>query len=214
MLALGLGSVATARADEAFYIIVFGSQSSPKELRLCHTWVTYVRVARGGPSGDRLLSVHTISWVPASRDVHVFAAHPEPGANLTLDQTLAFVLPQGQPVDVWAPMQIGPELYTSSVAQWRGLQRREALYQAIDRPGDDVYDCIHANTALDPRFGLGHYPLIDTGKSASEHIVREIGARGRYFDPHEDATWILAALGLGRYPVHVVRPTIAVGGCL
>jgi hypothetical protein len=208
-----LAAGTSARADEAYYMIVFGSESTPKQLRLCHTWVTYVRVVgRGGdPAGWRIAGAHTISWLPATLDVRVFAPHPEPGVNLDLDPTLRFVLSQGQSVDVWAPMRIGPELYARSVAQWHRLRRGQGLYQAIDPRNDYVHDCIHANTTLDPHFGQGHYPLIRVGKPASAYIVKQIGMRGQYFDPREDATWIISALGIDRYPVRVIRPAIVAG---
>lgn len=209
---LGLVAVGAARGDDAYYMVVFSSESSPKRPRFCHTWVSYVRVVNDGPGPTfpRVASVHTISWLPATLDVRVFARDPEPGVNLDVDQTMAFALAQGQSVDVWAPMRISPDLYARSLAQWGRLQRREPLYQAIDPYGDDVYDCIHANTAIDPVFGQGHYPLIYVGKAAGEHIVRQVGLRGRYFDPREDTTWMLPALGLGRYPVRVIRPSVAI----
>jgi hypothetical protein len=198
------------RADEAYFMIVFGSETTPKVLKYTHTWITYVRVVGQGcdPAGWSVASAHTISWLPATLNVRVFAPHPEPGVNLDLYRTLDFVLSTGQSVDVWAPMRVGPELYQVSVDQWHRLERGEALYQAIDPRRLGIHDCIHANTDLDPQFGQGHYPLIRIGKPASAYIVKQIGLRGQYFSPYEDTTWIISALGIDRYPVRVIRPAV------
>jgi hypothetical protein len=206
------GPSRAARGDEAYYVIVFGSEPTPKRLRDSHTWVSYVRVVGQGadPAGWQVANVHTISWVPASKDVRIYAPHPEPGINLDLARTFEFVYSCGASVDVWAPIRVSPQLYQASVIQWGRLQRGEVLYQAIDPPGDHVYDCIHANTALDPRYGQSHYPLVRVGKSASAYLVKQLGMRDAYFNPYEDATWILSALGIDRYPVRVMRPAIVV----
>jgi len=39
----------TARGGEFYYVMIFGSQSSPKLLRYTHTWATFVRAVGEGP---------------------------------------------------------------------------------------------------------------------------------------------------------------------
>jgi hypothetical protein len=200
-------------AEEAYYIILFGSQSTPKRLEFTHTWATYVKVVKEGPDpASYQLTYHTISFLPASLKVRVFAPHPEPAVNLDLYQTLDYVLGNGESVDVWMPMRVTPQLYERSLLQWHRLMRGEALYQAIDPPNDDVYDCIHANAALDPDFGQFHYPLIRVGKPATAYIVKQIGKRGRVFDPYEDTLWLIPRLGIDRYPVRVISPDVRIPG--
>jgi hypothetical protein len=204
----------SAAADEAYYSIVFGSESTPKRLQFTHTWVTYVKVV-GDPSDPAKLQItyHTISWLPATLKVRVLSLHPEPGVNLDLFATLDYVLSNGESVDCWAPMRITKYLYERSLFQYGRLMRGEALYQAADPPNDDVYDCIHANSALDPIFGQGHYPLIRVGKPASAYIVKQIGKRGLLFDPAEDTRWLISRLGIDRYPVRVIWPEIRYSQC-
>jgi hypothetical protein len=203
-----------AVADEAYYAIVFGSESTPKRLELTHTWITYVKVVGQGTEPANLqVTYHTISWLPATLKVRVFAMHPEPGVNLDLDSTLNYVLSHGESVDCWAPMRVTKDLYERSLYQYHRLMRGEALYKAADPPNDDVYDCIHANSALDPVFGQFHYPLIRVGKPASAYIVKQIGARGVLFNPAEDTGWLISRLGIDRYPVRVIRPDIRYSQC-
>jgi hypothetical protein len=209
LLGTFLASARCARAEERYYAILFGSESSPKRLQFTHTWITYVKVVGEGPDpAGYQLNYHTISWLPATLKVRVFALRPEPGVNLDLYATLNYVLGNGELVDVWAPMRITRELYERSVVQVHRLNGGGVRYQAIDPPNDDVYDCIHANTALDPLFGQSHYPLIRVGKPATAYIAKQIGKRGELFDPTEDARWLLSRLGIDRYPVRVITPTL------
>ena len=101
---LMLGSAGgTARAGEFYYVMIFGSQSSPKFLRYTHTWATFVRAVGEGPDPrDYSLQVHTISWLPVAGDPRL-AAWPEPGVNLDLDQTLDVVHSLRESVTMWAP---------------------------------------------------------------------------------------------------------------
>ena len=39
----------TGRGGEFYYVLIFGSQSSPKLLRYTHTWATFVRAVGEGP---------------------------------------------------------------------------------------------------------------------------------------------------------------------
>ena len=39
----------TARGGEFYYVMIFGSESSPKQLRYTHTWATFVRAVGEGP---------------------------------------------------------------------------------------------------------------------------------------------------------------------
>jgi hypothetical protein len=200
-----------AQASDRYFVIMFGSESSPKRLQYTHTWGTYVKVSGEGPDpANYQITYHTISFLPATLKIRVFALRPEPSVNLDLYSTLDYVLGNGESVDVWAPMEVRRELYEASVHQYQRLMRGEALYQAIDPPNDDVYDCIHANSALDPKFGQGHYPLIRVGKPATAYIVKQLGSRGLVFDPTDDTRWILSRLGVDRYPVRIIWPPVRI----
>jgi hypothetical protein len=116
-LGLVLGSAGgTARGGEFFYVMIFGSQSSPKLLRYTHTWATFVRAVGEGPDPSRYaLQVHTISWLPQSLEVHVWRLWPEPGVNLDLDQTLEAVSSNRESVTMWGPFLIRKEVYDRSL---------------------------------------------------------------------------------------------------
>jgi hypothetical protein len=202
---------AAAPAGEHYYLLLFGSQDQPKHLRNTHTWATFVRAVGEGsdPAGYQLF-VHTISWYPATLELHVWDLRPETGVNLTLEQTLEIVLANREQVRLWGPFVIDPSLYNRSVEVFHILQSGRARYRAISG-NTDLYvgDCIHAVAAVDPIFGRGHYPLIRIGHPASRFIAREIMVRGleRGIDQTRfDNSWLIPALGLERYPISVVPP--------
>src|ERR1700730_7650775 len=76
---------------ERFYPTVFPSQSVPRLPALSHTWATVVRAVEG-PGKSPSLEVHTISWLPATLDIHPLDLSVEPGANLGLHQTISYAL--------------------------------------------------------------------------------------------------------------------------
>src|SRR5690349_116884 len=54
-----------------YYLLIFGSQSMPKQPRYTHTWVTFVRVGPGS-SGTPDIEQHTISWMPATLQIRTW----------------------------------------------------------------------------------------------------------------------------------------------
>src|SRR5438270_13790364 len=83
------GAPSTARAGEVYYVMVFGSQSRPKQLRYTHTWATFIKATGEGDDPNAYdLEYNTISWLPATLEVKVLRPWPEPGVNLDLYQTL------------------------------------------------------------------------------------------------------------------------------
>src|SRR5438067_13109019 len=78
-----------ARGAERYYAMIFGSQSSPKQLRYTHTWATFIRaVGEGDDPNGYQVHLHTISWLPASYVIRVLSPVPEEGVNLDLYATL------------------------------------------------------------------------------------------------------------------------------
>src|SRR3954470_14474863 len=106
----------SAKGEERFYSMVFGSQSSPKLLRYTHTWATFLRVVGEGddPRGYQVYQ-HTISWLPASLVIRVLSPVPEQGVNLDLYATLDVVARNGESVTMWGPFEMRPELYARSL---------------------------------------------------------------------------------------------------
>ena len=207
-LAIGTGLVGTSRGDERHFVMIFGSQIQPKQLRYTHTWATFVRATGQGPDLSTYdLQVHTISWLPASMVVKVWRLRPEPGVNLGLYETLGMVGTNREDVTLWGPFLTTPEIYQKSLQVRSILESGRVRYRAISTPRDlDVSDCIHAVAAVDPKFGRAHYPLVRIGKPASRFIARQVVLRAAFDESRVDASWLIPRLGLDRYPIRVVPP--------
>lgn len=209
---LVLGSAGRSTCGEEFhYVLIFGSQSSPKLLRYTHTWATFVRAVGEGPDPrNYAIQVHTISWLPRSLEIHVWRPWPEPGVNLDLYQTLNVVRSHQESITMWGPFLVDEELYDKSVRVLHVLDNGAAQYRAISTSTDLLIgDCIHAVAAVDPVFGREHYPLIRIGKPASRYIARQIMTRGpaRGIEQERyDNSWLIPRLGLDRYPIEFVPP--------
>lgn len=205
-------ATSTAGAAERYYVLIFGSQSHPKLLRNTHTWATFIRaVGEGTNPNDWTVYQHTISWLPATLDVHVWRAHPEKGVNLDLYQTLDTVYRHGERVTLWGPFVTTPDIYARSLRIYQIAQSGIPQYRAISTSYDMlVSDCIHAVAAVDPLFGRDHYPLIRIGNPASRFLAREIVVRSlenRGINQAAfDNTWLIPRLGLDRYPITFVTP--------
>lgn len=197
-----------ARGEEFDYVLIFGSQSSPKLLQYTHTWATFVRAVGEGPDADNYaLYQHTISWLPGSLDVRTWTLLPEPGVNLDLYRTLDAVSRDRENVTMWGPFRILPQVYERSLRVKEILESGRAEYRAISTPRDLlISDCIHAVAAVDPVFGRGHYPLIRVGKPASRYIARQFMTRSVFDQYQTEASWLIPRLGLDRYPIEVVPP--------
>jgi hypothetical protein len=205
------------KADEYYYVMIFGSQSKPKLLQYTHTWATFIRAVGEGPDANNYaLYQHTISWLPQSLDVRTWTILPEPGVNLDLYQTLDTVYREREHVTMWGPFRILPLVYERSLGVKAILDSGRAEYRAISTPRNLlISDCIHAVAAVDPIFGRDHYPLIRIGKPASRHIARQFMTRSVYDQYQTEAPWLIPRLGLDHYPIEVVPPQqIAKRGCL
>jgi hypothetical protein len=207
--AISLASLeGTARGEEFYYVMIFGSQSHPKLLRYTHTWATFVRAVGEGPDpSSYALQVHTISWLPQAIELHVWRLWPEPGVNLDLYQTLDVVRSSRQNVTMWGPFLIRKEVYDKSLWVLQVIASGAPQYRCISTPGNLlISDCIHAVAAADPVFGRGHYPLIRIGKPASRFIARQLMTRSPIPQKDYDNSWLIPRLGLDRYPIEIVSP--------
>lgn len=208
---ISLGMARDSGADEFYYALVFGSQSQPRLAKYTHTWVTFVRAVGEGPDASRYASQpHTISWLPASLVIRPLRLEPEPGVNMTLEETLAFAFRNGERVRMWGPFRIDRETYNDSVREFNILQSGRRLYRAISFQDDPVVcDCIHAVEKVDPLFGTSRYPLIRLGHPASRFMARVVMVNTPFDQTATDHTWLVPRLGLDRYPIeHVPPPSI------
>lgn len=212
LLGVALGSAAgSAQGGEYYYVMIFGSQSSPKLLRYTHTWATFVRAVGEGPDpANYAIEAHTISWLPQSLEINVWRPWPEPGVNLDVYQTLDVVLSRRESVTMWGPFLVDKQLYDRSQWVLQIIASGAPQYRAISTSQDMlISDCIHAVAAVDPVFGRRHYPLVRIGKPASRFIARQIMTRSpeRGIEQERyDNSWLIPRLGLDRYPIEFVQP--------
>ena len=208
LLAFGLGTMGSADAGEFYYMIIFGSQSHPKQLRFTHTWATFIKATGEGtdPNGYTI-ETNTISWLPATLDVKVWTPIPEKGVNLDLNPTLKAVYANHENVMMWGPFIIQGELYHRSISVRNTLESGQLQYRAISNSRNLlISDCIHALAGVDPVLGRNNYPLFRIGKPASRHMAREIMMRSAFNQYCYENSWLTPRLGLDRVPVDVVSP--------
>ena len=214
LLPLVLASAAwesDARAEERYYIIIFGSQSTPRLARYTHTWATFVKASGEGPDSCmyHIDEVFTISWLPANLKVRALRLWAQQGVNLDLGTTLAYVL-QRERVSEWGPFQISPRLYYRALQRKAELESGSVKYKAIDPNFGPraryVSDCIHAITDIDPEYDRSYYREVRRfGEAASHWLAYQFVSRGRFINLGENLDWINQRLGLCNYPI-VHRP--------
>src|SRR5690348_8318895 len=64
---------------DRYFILVFGSQSTPKRARYTHSWATVVKVTGCDGSGTPAVEEQTISWLPVTLNVRPLSCRVEPG---------------------------------------------------------------------------------------------------------------------------------------
>jgi len=195
-----------APPNERYYLLLFGSQSTPKLARYTHSWGTVVKATCTPGQTEQDLEVHTISWMPATLDIHPMQFHVEPGVNLMLDFTIPAMLANHERVCMWGPYEIWHGLYHRFVTQRSFLESGQIGYQCVDTVGEAARcgngsDCIHAMTDIDPFFDRQEYPLSRFGESATRHVVRQIMTRPIVINPPCTHDWLIRRLGLDHYPI-------------
>jgi hypothetical protein len=200
-----------ARAEERYFVIIFGSQSTPRLPRFTHTWATFVKTSGEGDDSSKyhIDDVITISWLPANLAVRPVRLRAQEGVNLDLEATLAYVL-EREHVSEWGPFRITQQLYDRALERKAQLESGAVKYKAIDPnfgPGvHRVSDCIHGITDIDPDYDRSYYREVRRfGEAASHWVAYQLVTRGRLVNLNEDLDWINQRLGLDKYPI-VHRP--------
>lgn len=191
-----------AQADDRYFMLIFGVQSTPDLARFSHTWGTFVKMTGEGPDLDRykIADSLTISWLPVSLRVRLLEIRPQTGMNLDLHSTMhlyAYELPAC--ITLWGPFEICPELYCKAGRRLNYLESGVPLFNAVDRARRPlVLDCIHALSGVDADPGALH-TRSGYGNIASyfcvEHLSRWIIDCDRTHDS------LIARLCLDRYPM-------------
>jgi hypothetical protein len=113
----------SAPPNERYYLMIFGSQTTPKVPRFVHSWATVVKVT-DQPDCPPTIEQHTISWMPETLRIKPCRFRVEKGANLDLHFTIEEVLRQKERVSMWGPYEI-----------WHGLYRRFLLQEEFMNSG-------------------------------------------------------------------------------
>jgi hypothetical protein len=195
-----------APAGERYFLLVFGSESTPKRPKYTHTWASVAKVTGCGLQDTPAVAEDTISWMPASLVIRPLSFRVEPGANLALHFTIEEMLRNEEHVSAWGPYEVSPGFAYRFGVQKAFLESGRIGYQCIDSIGEAARcgngcDCIHAITDMDPEFDRNEYPLSRFGEAASHHIVRQIHSRPIIICPQVDHGWLLPLMGLDKYPI-------------
>jgi hypothetical protein len=198
---LALAGGPAARAEEFYYVMVFGSQRPLADPRHVHSFATFVRATGRGPRAEAYrLEAHTVSWMPRTGVIRVAALLPEGGRNLGLYETLRWATDDGQCVSMWGPYQVDRDLYDRALEQARLLESGQVGYKAIDSGyrSDCVTNCIHALGSI----AGGHRVRLlvpGWGDVASAYLARRFSPW--VVDGSRTHPWVASRLGLDAYPV-------------
>jgi hypothetical protein len=197
----------TPRApNERWYLLLFGSQDRTRRPAYTHTWATLVRAVETPGCAGPALEVHTISWLPTRLDIDTLNFHPEPGANVELQDTIRNSLRTNQDVAVWGPYEVWHGFAHRFLVQKAFLDSGVVGYQCVDSVGEAARlgngcDCIHAITDMDPVYQRGRYPLAFYGQPATANLVRRLMHSPIFIDPPRTHDWLIPRLGLTAYPI-------------
>jgi len=175
-LVVCLGGANSARAEDAFFLMVFGSQRPGiNQPRYTHSFATFVRVKEmNGRLEPNHVEGFTISWFPATLEIVVARVRPECGCNVDLHSSLAWARKNELRTSMWGPYQIDKALYFRALERKAELESGAICYRAADigPPSDKVSNCIAALSVL----AVGQRPLeiglFGWGEPASYFITR------------------------------------------
>ena len=192
--------------NEKYYVLLFSSQSEPKRAKYTHSWSTIVRVVNQGPNAAPCVEHYTISWMPATLDIHPMRLRIEQGVNLDLHTTIREMLKNDERISLWGPYEVRPGIYKKHLMQKAFVESGELGYQCIDTLGEarrtgKGSDCIHAITDMDAQFDRGNYPLRRFGDKATAYIVEQVIERKAVINPECTHDWLLGPLGIADCPI-------------
>ncbi len=192
--------------NERYYIVVFGSQSKPKQARYTHSWATAIKVTDNGPGTAPNVQADTISWMPATLSIRPLHFQPECGVNLDMHTSIREMLKNDEAIVMWGPYEIWHGGYTRFQVQRQFMASGQTGYQCIDAVGGAARngtgcDCIHAITDMDPSFDRRNYSLRYFGIDGSRHAVEQILSRGVVINAPQTHDWLIAALQLDQYDI-------------
>jgi hypothetical protein len=192
---------------ERYYMVLFGAQSN-RVLRESHTWATFVRTQTDA-AGERVISVDTISWLPATLKVRPFALRPETGANLTLDQTFDWIVAVGAKSSYWGPYEIDSERYHRFISRKEELDSGVIEYRAIGgiKRNSRISNCGQSFARSSPIVGNRYIqPTPVPGEKGTSHLALRYLRAGALLGAPETHEDIAATIGLPNYPAVQRQP--------
>lgn len=189
--------VTSIRADESYYMIIFGQQDRVNRVEASHTFATFTKASgEGADKAKWEVETHTISWMPRSMQIKLRPLSEE-GVNLDLKESLANAKANKAEVSMWGPFQIKKELYDLAVRQETRLKKGEVAYKLADvvvRP-EKATNCIHAVSDIDTEKGL----LVTITSHGNDASMKVLSHLGRWIvDSKEKHEWLSERLELGK----------------
>jgi hypothetical protein len=199
-LALLLWLPAAGTAEEYYFVTVFGSQRRLKQPDHAHSYAVFVRLyGEGCDLSKYKMEYFTISWLPATLQVRLWACRPEEGVNLDLHSTMHWALDDRRIVAYWGPYQITPDFYARAYRGAGLLNGGAVRYKAADTGYDTarVSNCIHACSDLAE--GQPRLRIASPGWGHSASYAITVRYRDGIVDYDTTYPWILHCLGLSGY---------------
>jgi hypothetical protein len=189
-----------SQPGERCYLIIFGAQSHPKIIRHTHTWATFVRtIGTGDNPADWSFESVTISWLPASLNMHPLVPWGQVGVNLDLHGTLNMVMQNKESIAAWGPYEIAPGLYEKAALWAACLNAGVPRYKASNRfRRPHNLDCMHAVADVDRDRGRFHTRTA-AGQIASYFLLHHF--EPWVIDSGVTHDWVASRLGLECYPI-------------
>lgn len=175
-----LASAAAAQTGDRYSVTLYGGHANVLRPRTGHTWAVFTHTfptADGGTAAEQF----TISWLPATLNIRPFALHSETGANLTHEQTMAFMTSGKRPqVEAFGPYEITADRYQQGLMERAWLESGLIRYHGLGMFGrrGDVMHCIDAVTRTDPEWERRASPSVANGVLGTFQAVRAMDHSG------------------------------------
>lgn len=166
-------STSPAKEPASYFLVIYGAESEPYRTRFTHTWATVLRLCHSD-SGTPLLELNTISWMPATLKIRPLALQTEPGVNLSLDETFAWIDSIQAEVSIWGPFAISESQYVNFLRRKNMLESGQVAYRASGGTRRDLHisNCGQSFTRTSEFVGYRYQPTPSPGERGTSILVR------------------------------------------